>query len=48
MLALVVAMLLTAGLIFYVGRTGGSTHVPAGKPGIGFTVDPVNPDAGGR
>lgn len=34
-------LLVTAGVVFYVGRTGDSTHVPLGRPGVGFTVDPV-------
>lgn len=33
------ALLLVAGLLFWVGMTGGSTHVPLSKPGVGFTAD---------
>jgi hypothetical protein len=33
------ALLLVGGLLFWVGMTGGSTHVPLSKPGVGFTAD---------
>ncbi len=34
------ALVLAVGLVFYFGVTGGSTHVPLSKPGIGFTPTP--------
>ena len=37
---LVGAILLISGLIFWVGLSGHSTHLPPSEPGIGFTVRP--------
>lgn len=39
------ALLLVAGTLFWVGMTGGSTHVPLSKPGIGFVADDAGPGA---
>jgi hypothetical protein len=33
------ALVLVAGLLFWIGMTGGSTHVPLSKPGVGFRAD---------
>lgn len=33
------ALVLVVGLVFWIGMSGGSTHVPLSKPGIGFTAD---------
>lgn len=41
LLGLLVALVLAVGLVFYFGVTGGSTHVPLSKPGVGFTTDPA-------
>ncbi len=41
LLGLLVALVVAVGLVFYFGMTGGSTHVPLSKPGIGFTTDPA-------
>lgn len=38
-------IILVAGIIFVIGLTGHSQHVPLGKPGIGFTTDPPAADA---
>lgn len=40
LLVLLGGIILVAAIIFAVGLTGNSTHVPLGKPGIGFTTDP--------
>ena len=40
LLGLVVALALAVGVVFYFGVTGGSTHVPLSKPGVGFTTEP--------
>ena len=37
------ALVVTVGLLFWAGMTGGSTHVPLSAPGIGFTVDDAGP-----
>lgn len=40
-------VLLVVGGVFWIGLSGGSTHIPLSKPGIGFTADDVSaPDAG--
>jgi hypothetical protein len=41
LLVLLVALVVAVGLVFYAGMTGGSTHVPMSKPGVGFTTDPA-------
>lgn len=33
------ALVLVVGLVFWIGMSGGSTHVPVNRPGVGFTVD---------
>jgi hypothetical protein len=38
-LAVLGALVVVVGLLFWAGMTGGSTHVPLSAPGIGFTVD---------
>jgi len=38
-LGLAGALVLVVGLLFWAGMNGGSTHVPMGKPGVGFTTD---------
>lgn len=40
-LGLLLALVLAVGLVFYFGVTGGSTHVPLSKAGVGFTTDPA-------
>jgi hypothetical protein len=46
------ALLLVVGLVFWVGVSGGSKHVPLSRPGVGFTADDAGvaddggPDAG--
>jgi len=40
LLGLLGALLVAVGLVFYLGVTGGSTHVPNSKPGVGFTTEP--------
>lgn len=45
LLGLLVALLVALAVVFYFGVTGGSTHMPLSKPGIGFTTDP---DAGAQ
>jgi hypothetical protein len=35
------ALIVALGLVFYVGMTGGSTHVPGSKPSVGFVTDPA-------
>jgi hypothetical protein len=36
-----------AGVVFWIGATGGSRHVPRSAPGVGFTVPSAKaPDAG--
>ena len=44
---LIAAIVLVAGLLFWAGMTGGSTHVPLSKAGVGFVKDEagVEPDA---
>ncbi len=46
-LALVGSIVLVAGLLFWAGMTGGSTHVPLSKAGVGFVKDEAGalPDA---
>jgi hypothetical protein len=39
------ALVVTVGLLFWAGMTGGSTHVPLSAPGIGFTTDEAGPSA---
>ena len=34
-------LLLAIGLVFYMGLTGGSTHMPLSKSGVGFRTDPA-------
>ncbi|HSO39736.1 MAG TPA: AgmX/PglI C-terminal domain-containing protein [Labilithrix sp.] len=41
LLGLLLALFVVVGLVFYFGVSGGSTHVPLSKPGIGFTTDPA-------
>lgn len=41
LLGLLGSLLVAVGLVFYFGVTGGSTHVPLAKPGVGFTTDPA-------
>ena len=49
LLGLLVALVLVVGGVFYFGVSGGSTHVPLSKPGIGFTTDPsASASAGAR
>jgi len=43
LLGLLLALVLVVGGVFYFGVSGGSTHVPPAKPGIGFTTDPAAP-----
>lgn len=38
-LGLLGALILLVGIIFWIGMSGGSTHVPLSKPGVGFTAD---------
>ncbi len=38
-LGLIGAIVLVAGLLFWAGMTGGSTHVPPSKAGVGFEKD---------
>ena len=40
------ALVVTVGLLFWAGMTGGSTHVPLSAPGIGFTTDDAGSNAG--
>jgi hypothetical protein len=40
---LLLAIVLVAGLLFYAGMTGGSTHVPPSKAGVGFEKDETGP-----
>ena len=44
---LLAAIIVVAGLLFWAGMTGGSTHVPPSKAGVGFVKDEagVGPDA---
>ena len=46
LLGLLVALVLVVGGVFYFGVSGGSTHVPLSKPGIGFTTDPAASGSG--
>lgn len=46
LLGLLLALVLAVGLVFYLGVTGGSTHVPLSKPGVGFTTDPAAASSG--
>jgi len=41
LLGLLLALMFVVGGVFYLGVSGGSTHVPLSKPGIGFTTDPA-------
>jgi hypothetical protein len=38
-LGLIAALVLVVGFVFWAGMTGGSSHVPLGKAGVGFTID---------
>jgi hypothetical protein len=38
-LALLGALVLVVGGVFWIGMHGGSTHVPLSRPGVGFTAD---------
>jgi hypothetical protein len=41
------ALFLVVGAVFWIGMSGGSTHVPPGKPGVAFTPSPrVGPGTG--
>lgn len=46
---LLLSIVLVAGLLFWAGMTGGSTHIPPSKAGVGFTKDEAGaaPDATG-
>jgi hypothetical protein len=39
-LGLLASIVAVAGLVLMAGMTGGSTHVPQSKPGVGFAMDP--------
>jgi hypothetical protein len=39
-LGLLASIVAVAGLVLLAGMTGGSTHVPQSKPGVGFAMDP--------
>jgi uncharacterized membrane protein len=39
-IGLLASIVAVAGLVLIAGMTGGSTHVPQSKPGVGFTMDP--------
>jgi hypothetical protein len=45
-LGLIGALFLVVGLLFWAGMTGGSSHVPQGKPGVGFTADDAGTGVG--
>jgi hypothetical protein len=47
MAGLLLSIVLVAGLLFWAGMTGGSTHVPLSKAGVGFMKDDAGegPDA---
>ena len=48
-LGVIGAIMVVAGLLFWAGMTGGSTHVPVSKPGVAFVTDDAaaaSPDAG--
>jgi hypothetical protein len=47
LLGVLVALIVAVGLVFYSGVTGGSTHTPLSKPGVGFTTDPAAASAAG-
>ena len=47
-LGLLAAIILVAGLLFWVGMNGGSTHVPLSKPGVGFMTDDAGRGGGGE
>lgn len=38
-LGFLVALACVVGLLFWIGMSGGSTHVAAGKPGVGFRAE---------
>jgi hypothetical protein len=38
-LGLLAALLLVVGVVFWIGVSGGSTHVPLSRPGVGFSAD---------
>lgn len=40
---LLVLLSLAIGTVFWIGMTGGSNHVPAGAPGVGFAKNPRAP-----
>jgi hypothetical protein len=40
------ALVVVVGLLFWVGMTGGSTHVPLSAPGVGFAVDDTGTGSG--
>jgi hypothetical protein len=39
LLGMFVTLTIVIGLVFWVGMSGGSKHVPLSKPGVGFTAD---------
>jgi hypothetical protein len=41
LLGLLVGLIFAVSIVFYFGVTGGSTHVPLSKPGVGFSTDPA-------
>ena len=45
-LGLALALSLVVGLVFWIGMSGGSTHVGPGKPGVGFMTDDSGTGAG--
>jgi hypothetical protein len=45
-LGLIGALFLVVGLLFWAGMTGGSSHVPLAKPGVGFTADDAGTSVG--
>jgi hypothetical protein len=44
-LGVLAALVVTVGLLFWAGMTGGSTHIPLSAPGIGFTTDDAGSNA---
>ncbi|MDB4940584.1 MAG: hypothetical protein JWP97_118 [Labilithrix sp.] len=46
LLVLLGGIILVVGILFAIGLTSSSTHVPLSKPGIGFTTDPPPSSAG--
>jgi hypothetical protein len=43
---LLLSIIVVAGLLFWAGMTGGSTHVPLSKAGVGFIKDEAGPPPG--